>query len=134
MSPELVRWAVAAVLFAHGVGHVLFIPLLAPALRLDASGASWLLDPVLGSGTTKLLATLVGGAALAAFVAAAAGVAIQASWWRPLAVAAAVASAGLIVALWGGLQGSSAFAALAFDLLVLVALLVARWPAEALAS
>ena len=131
MSPDVVRWIIALVLFAHGVGHVLFLPALAPVLRLDASGTSWLLDPIVGIGATRLVATLVAVVALLAFVLAAGGVLLQSPWWRSVAVGGAVASACLILAMWGGLQTSGAFSALAFDVVVLVALLVARWPSEA---
>jgi hypothetical protein len=134
MSPEITRWLIAVLLLAHGIGHVLFMPILAPGLRLDATGQSWLLDPIVGGGASKLVASVVGALALAAFVAAAGGVLLQAGWWRPLAIAAAVGSACLVVALWGGIQGSSAFFALAFDAVVLFALVVARWPSESLAA
>jgi hypothetical protein len=55
----------------------------------------------------------------------------QASWWRPLLIAASAISICLIALYWGGLPTSSAFFALAFDALVLVALLVLQWPPEA---
>lgn len=65
---------------------------------------------------------------LAAFVAASAGVFVQAAWWRPVAIATSVASLVLIAATWDGLPASPALAVVVFDLVVLVALLVARWP------
>jgi len=103
---------------------------MAGIMKLGTSGHSWLLTGVAGDALTKGLASLIGGAVLVAFVAASGGLILQAAWWRPLAVAASVASIVLIVAMWDGLPTSPAIAALAFDAVVLVALVIARWPSE----
>ena len=125
---DAVRWLVAIVVLAHGIGHVLFVPMLFGAMRLQASGDSWLLTPMLGDGLTRLIASLAALTALAAFVAAAGGVVLQAAWWRPVALLGAAVSIMVVVLLWNGLQSSSAMTAVAFDVVVLVALLVVRWP------
>lgn len=130
MSDDVWRWVITLALFAHGIGHTLFIPLLAPMLGLQTSGHSWLLTGPLGDGFTKGLASVIAFVALAGFVAAAAGVLAQAAWWRPLAIVAAAVSLVLVLAMWDGLPTSSAFAAVAFDVVVLIALLVAHWPSE----
>ena len=70
----------------------------------------------------------VGGLAAAAFVAAGVGLIGLAAWWRVLAVGAAVLSMVVIVALWNGVPTSSAAFALAFDVVILVALVVVHWP------
>jgi hypothetical protein len=119
---------VAIVVLAHGLGHVLFMPMLFGAMRLQASGDSWLLTPALGGGPTRLLASLAAAVALAAFVGAAAGILLQAAWWRPVALVGAAVSIAVVALMWNGLQSSSAMAAVAFDVVVLVALLVVRWP------
>jgi hypothetical protein len=129
MSPEVIRWIVALAVLGHGVGHVLFMPVLAASMKLDASGHSWLLTGVLGDGPTRLLASLVGAALVAVFTVTAGGILLQTTWWRPLAVAAAIASVALVVLLWDGLPTGPAAAALAFDAAIVVALLVFRWPA-----
>ncbi|HET9435738.1 MAG TPA: hypothetical protein VFO50_02685 [Candidatus Limnocylindrales bacterium] len=130
MSNDLWRWLIGLALLAHGIGHVLFMPALAQLMRLQASGHSWLLTGIAGDGITKGLASLVAGVVLIAFVAASGGLFLQAAWWRPLAIAAAIASAILIVAMWDGLPTNPAIAALVFDGVVLVALVLARWPSE----
>ncbi|HEX5589006.1 MAG TPA: hypothetical protein VFX65_01790 [Candidatus Limnocylindrales bacterium] len=130
MSNDLWRWLIGLAVLAHGIGHVLFMPALAQLMRLQASGHSWLLTGIAGDGITKGLASLVAGVVLVAFVAASGGLFLQAAWWRPLAIAAAIASAILIVAMWNGLPTNPAIAALVFDGAVLVALLLARWPSE----
>ena len=125
---DALRWVVALAVLGHGIGHVLFMPFLFGAMRLDATGQSWLLTPALGDGLVRAVASIAAGAALVAFVLAAGGIALQSPWWRPVAIAGAAASIGLVVAMWGGLQPSSAIWALAFDAAVLVALLLVRWP------
>jgi hypothetical protein len=130
MSNDVWRWVITLALFAHGVGHILFMPVIAPALKLAVSGHSWLLTGVLGEGPTKVLASAAGLALLGAFVAASGGVLMHAPWWRPVAIGAAVGSLALIIAVWDGLPASSAFWALAFDVVVLIALVFAHWPTE----
>jgi hypothetical protein len=132
MSPDLVRWIVGIVVMAHGVGHVLFAPLLSGGMKLDASGHSWLLTGVLGDGLTRGIASLVAAIVTAAFVVAAGGVVLQTSWWRGLAIGAAVLSIVLVAAMWDGLPTSPAGAALAFDVVVVVALLLFHWPSTEL--
>jgi len=130
MSNDVWRWLIGLVVLAHGLGHVLFMPAMAGLLKLQASGHSWLLTGFAGDGVTKGLASLVAGVVLVAFVVASGGLFLQAAWWRPLAIAASVVSAALIVAMWDGLPTSPAISALVFDAVVLAALLIARWPSE----
>jgi hypothetical protein len=130
MSPDLLRWVLAAALFAHGVGHVLFMPLLNGALRLATSGHSWLLTGALGDAGTRLVVSAVSAGALVAFVASAIALVFLNEGWRALALTGALLSTGAIVAAWDGLPTSSAVFALIFDGAVLVALLVAKWPSN----
>ncbi|TAJ99008.1 MAG: hypothetical protein EPO36_13370 [Chloroflexota bacterium] len=130
MSNDVWRWVIGLAVLAHGVGHVLFLPAMAGLMKLQASGHSWLLTGIAGDGLTRGFASLAAGVVLIAFVAASGGLLLQAAWWRPLAIAAAVGSAVLIVTMWDGLPSSPAIAALVFDAVVLAALLIARWPGE----
>jgi hypothetical protein len=130
MSNDVWRWVIGLAVLAHGLGHVLFLPAMSGLMKLQATGHSWLLTGWAGDGPTKLLASIVAGVVLAAFVGAAAGIFIQGTWWRPVAIAASVASLVLIVAMWDGLPTSPAVSALVFDAVVLAALLVAHWPSE----
>ena len=132
MSPELVRWIVAIVVFAHGVGHVLFAPMLSGAMKLDASGHSWLLTGILGDGPTRAVASVAAAVVTAAFVVAAGGVVLQAGWWRGLAIGAAIGSIALLAAMWDGVPSGPASAAVGFDAIVLVVLLVMHWPSTEL--
>ena len=133
MSNELLRAAVGLVVLAHGVGHVLFMPLAYSLMRIPESGHSWLVSGAVGDGVAHLVATAIGAVALVLFVVAGWGVLVQAAWWRRVAIVGAVVSALLIVVFWDGVPTSSAVFALAFDVLVLAALLVAHWPSESIA-
>lgn len=130
MSNDVWRWVIGLAVLAHGVGHVLFMPLFAGTMKLQVSGHSWLLSGILGDEPVKWLGTLAATIALVIFVAAGVGLLGQTTWWRPLAIAGSVVSLALVAALWDGLPVSSAFFALAFDLVVLAALLFAHWPSE----
>jgi hypothetical protein len=131
MSNDLLRAVLAIVVLAHGIGHVLFAPMAYSAMRIPTSGQSWLLTGFLGKGLTDVLATAAALGLVVAFSVAAYGLFTQAAWWRGLLVVASILSIGLIALFWDGLPTSSAFFAIAFDVLVLVALLVLRWPSEA---
>ena len=132
MSPDLIRWVVAIVVFAHGIGHVLFAPMLSGAMKLDASGHSWLLTGALGDGPTRAIASLVAVVVTAAFAVAAGGIVLQTTWWRGLAAGAAIGSILLVGVMWDGVPSSPAAAAVAFDVVILVALFLAHWPSSEL--
>ena len=118
------------VVLAHGLGHVLF---LAPSLRVaDWAGQtahSWLLTGTLGDGIARGVGVVIWSATIALFVAGVAGWLADASWWRAATVAGSIVSIVGIVLFWDGLATGSAAMALAFDVVLLVALLVAHWPA-----
>ncbi len=130
MSNDVWRWVIGLAVLAHGLGHVLFMPAMSGLMKLEASGHSWLLTGVAGDAITKALASLVAGGVLVAFVAASGGLFLQAAWWRPFAIVASVASIALVAAMWDGLPTSPAISALVFDVVVLAALIIARWPSE----
>lgn len=121
----------AGLVLAHGIGHLLF---LAPAAGIASwagqTGQSWILTPAIGDGPARAVATLVWVATIALFVAGVAGFVTDQAWWRPITVAAAIVSIAGIVIFWDGLAMPSAIFALAFDIVVLFATLIARWPAS----
>jgi hypothetical protein len=120
---------IAVVVLAHGLGHVLF---LMPAVRLaDWAGQtshSWALTATLGDVPARGIAALIWTAAILLFTAGVAGFVTGDEWWRPIIIAAAIVSIGGLVLFWDGIATSSAVFALAFDVVVLVSLLVAHWP------
>ena len=133
--PDLVRIGLALVVFAHGVGHVLF---LAPVVGLgnwaDQTGESWILTGAIGEPATRAIATALWSAVIVLFVAGVAGFLGGTEWWRTVTIAAAALSAVGIVAFWGGIATSSAVFALVADVVILGALLVAHWPTTELAA
>ena len=128
----MLKLLIATVVLFHGVGHILF---LAPTIRLASwgqTGHSWVMTPVLGDGIARILGAGLWTAAIVLFVAAFGGLVMSAEWWRAVAIGGALVSLGGIVLMWDGIAPSNAFFALAFDLVVLVALLWARWPSAEL--
>jgi hypothetical protein len=130
MPNDVVRMILALVVLAHGIGHVLFAPALAGALRVAANGHSWLLTGLIGDGATRALASVVAIALLVAFVGAAAGIALQMGWARGVLLGAAIGSIVLVAAMWDGLPTSSALFGLAFDVVIVVAAALGWWPSE----
>lgn len=120
-----VRLILAIVIGAHGVGHVLFLVPLLGVADWGQSTRSWLLgDGWLARGT----GTLVWLVALGGFTAVAIGLYRMTDWWRTVAlVAAAVSTLGLLL-FWANPVSSPIISALVFNLLVLTALLVFKWP------
>ena len=132
---DAIRYGLALVVFAHGVGHVLF---LAPALGFanwaDQTGHSWLLSGVVGDGASRAVATLIWCAVIALFVAGVGGFLSGADWWRAATVAGAALSIVGIGVFWDGIATASATFALIADVVILGALLVAHWPSTELAG
>ncbi len=120
---------VAVVVLVHAVGHVLF---LAPALRLaDWAGQtshSWALTAWTGDTAARAVAVVIWATAIALFIGGVVGFVTAQEWWRSVTIAASIVSIVGIVLFWDGIATGSAIMALAFDVIVLVVLLVAQWP------
>jgi hypothetical protein len=132
MSNEVWRTILAVVIGAHGIGHVLFLVPLLGIADWGQSTRSWLLTDLVGDGATRIVGSLLWLAATVGFVAAAVGIFGQQGWWRGLAVGSAAVSILGLVLFWSDSAASSTFSALAFDAVVLVALLLLRWPPSSL--
>jgi hypothetical protein len=131
----MLKFALAFLVFAHGLGHVLF---LAPTMRMaewaDQSGHSWLMTPSVGDGLARLLGAIAWLAVIGLFTTSVIGFFMATDWWRSAAIVGAAISIITIVLFWEGITTSSAVFALAFDVIVLVALLWAHWPSVELAG
>lgn len=133
--PDALRIGVALVVFAHGVGHILFLgPVLGLGNWAGQSGQSWLLTGVLGDTATRAVATLTWSAVIVLFVAGVGGFLAGADWWRGATIAAAALSIAGIAGFWDGIATTNAIFALVTDLLILGALFVAHWPSSELAG
>lgn len=121
----MLRTVLAAVIAAHGIGHILF--LVAPLGIADWGQftRSWLLT---GETPARLVGIMIWIAVLVGFAAAAYGLWNQESWWRGAAVAASVISTAGLALFWTNPATSPALSALVFNVLLLGALLIARWP------
>lgn len=132
MSGSTLRAILALVIAAHGVGHVL---LLAPCLGIaqwGQSARSWLLTGTLGDVPTRLIGGILWLVVIAGFLAAGIGLLSQHAWWRTLAVASAAISLLALFLFARGGDAQPLLSAAAMDLVVLVALLLVRWPSVGL--
>lgn len=121
----MLRIALALIIGAHGIGHILFLVPLLGIADWGQTARSWLI-------TAETPARLVGGllwlAAMVAFFAAVYGLLGEHTWWRGVTIiGAAVSIVGLII-FWVNPATSPAVAALVFNLLVLGSLLIVHWP------
>lgn len=140
MSDQTIKLIAAGVLLVHGLGHGGALAALA-WIRLRPgtdtgpwhAARSWLV-PSLPADTATTLAGALWIVSLVGFVIAAMsfwGFLVPAGVWRPLAVAAALASATGIVLFFGTWPMLNTLAALGVNLAVLVAVLWLHWPAQA---
>ena len=134
----MVRYGIALVLFAHGIGHSIGI---IQALRLatinpEWHGDSWLLSGIGGTTLSNVVGIALWSAALAGFVLAAGVVVgwLPLDWWRPLAVGASLCSLAGIMLFPIAFPIGSTLGALVVDLIVLDAVLWADWAPSDLAA
>lgn len=131
MDAGLVKVAVAGVLAAHGVGHVLgWLPAWGLASFEGVSSRSWLLTGLLGDSGTRLAAGLLFLVPTFGFVVAAAGLLLGQPWWRPVAVASAGVSLLATALHPAAFTTGATVGSVAVDLVVLYGILVAGWGAE----
>ena len=121
----MVRTILALVMAAHGIGHILFLVALLGIADWEQSTRSWLLT---GQTGARWLGSIVWIAALVGFCAAVYGLWDQQAWWRDAAVVAAIVSTSGLILFWVNPPSSSVVFALAFNLALLVSLLLLRWP------
>ena len=129
-----VHLVAGAFLVAHGLVHGIYA---GQARRLFevAPGAtwpdgSWALSRLLGDPVVRACVAGAFAAVAVAFAVAGVALVLRAPWWGPVAAAAAVVSAGVLLLAWDGrprdlaLQGAYA---LALDAAIVVLALLFRW-------
>jgi hypothetical protein len=132
---DAVRLGLALVVFAHGVGHILFLgPVVGLGNWAGQTGQSWLLTGAVGENATRAIATFTWSAVIALFIGGVGGFLVGAEWWRGAIVMAAALSITGIVVFWGGIATSSAMFAIVADVVILAALVLAHWPSTNLAG
>ena len=132
MSQTLWRIIFALVLGAHGIGHLVFLVSILGLGDWGGPSQSWLLANLAGGAVQRVVGGLIWIVALGGFVAAAVGLLAGQPWWRTLAVASAGVSLLGMALFWTNPPASSALSATVFDIAVLVALILVRWPSESL--
>ena len=141
MSDQTIKLIAAGVLLLHGLGHGGALGALAwIRLRPGTNTGDWhaarsWLVPSLPGDTATTLASAFWIVSLIGFVVVALsfwGIVVPAGVWRPLAVAAALVSATGIVFFFGTWPTFNTLAALGVNVAVLVAVVVFRWPSEAM--
>jgi lipoprotein signal peptidase len=121
----MLRTILALVIAAHGIGHFLFLVPLLGIADWGQSTRSWLL---VDHTAARFVGSLFWIAVIVAFGAAVFGLLGQHSWWRNAAILASVISIVALILFWVNPVSSPAFSALAFNLIVIGALLIAHWP------
>jgi hypothetical protein len=128
MDGMVVKVVVAGVLGAHGIGHVLgWMPALGLARFSDTSSGSWLLGGLVGEGATRAVAAGLFLVPTAGFIAAAVGLLLGQSWWRPVAAASAAVSLAGTALYPAALPTGSTVGSVAVNLVVLYGVIVAAW-------
>ena len=128
----MLRYLIAIALFAHGVGHVLFLANSWGYWRGNEEWRSWLFSGVLGAGqAVEGIFGLLWLVPLVGFVGVTWGYFTHQEWWPQLMLASAAISLVMIVLWWGGLVTGSAFFALVFDIVVIVVVLWQLWSGTA---
>jgi len=138
MSAGVIRIVIGIVLLAHGIGHVLgALPAFGVSLTAQHGIKSWLVTKALGEGVSRVLAVLLFGLALLAFLAA--GLALldivfPLATWSRYAVAAALLSMLALLVFPRGFPTlfPNVIGALALDAAVLITVWWAHWPAALL--
>jgi hypothetical protein len=120
----MLRYLVTIALFAHGLGHLLFLANSWGLWKGDEESRSWLFSGILGAGQTlEGIFGLLWLVPLVGFVAVSWGYLTQGEWWPQIALSSAAISLAMIVLWWGSLVVGSAFFALVFDLIVITVVL-----------
>jgi len=138
MTPDQARFLVIALLTGHGLGHGGAIAALWWIANRDGPTGGWAAArtwamPSLAAATATNVAVAFWVASMLGFIAAAVSLALlPTEAWRLLAIGSAVISLVGIVLFAGTWPPFNTLAALAANIVVLGALLVAHWPSPAL--
>ena len=112
----------AAVLVAHGIGHVMAPQAaFAPPGAFPRAATAAIGGMTITSGAGKALA-LVWLVPLVGFLAGTYGLWIGADWWRPVLAAASIVSIAVILPWWSVMPAFSYIGAIAVDLITLMAI------------
>lgn len=124
----MLRLIFALALGMHGVGHVLFLANAWGYWKTTAERASLFADVLHAGQPLEGTLGLLWLVPLAGFVAATWGFIANDGRWDVLAFSSAIVSSVLLLMWWSGLNASSAFFAILFNMVVMVGLILLRQP------
>jgi hypothetical protein len=105
-----VRYLITIALFAHGVGHLLFLANFWGYWKGGEEARSWLFSGTLGAGqAVEGIFGLLWLIPLVGFGAVSWGYLAHQVWWPQLALASAALSLAMIILWWGSLVTGSVF-------------------------
>jgi hypothetical protein len=118
----------------HGLVHLLYFGQSARYFELQHEmvwpDGSWAFSRLLGDEATRILASISCALAAIGFVAGGTGILVRQAW-RPVVVASAAFSAGIIILFWDGelqMMDDKGLIGLLINIAILGALLILRWP------
>ena len=122
-------------LVLHGLVHLLYFGQSTRLFQLQPGmtwpDGSWAFSRLLGDELVRSLAGVSCGLATIGFVVGGIAIFVTQTWWRPVIIGSAAFSALIFIFLWDGqvhaLANKGLFAIL-INLVILVALLMFRWP------
>ncbi len=121
-----VRIILLVAVFAHGIGHILF---LMPTLGFASWGQttqSWLLSNLMGDKLSRGFGIVIWVAVILAYMSGLYGFFAQTAWWPQLLIGASGVSAIGLLLFWA--SSSPVISAMAFDIVIILALQVFKWP------
>lgn len=126
------RIVIAVVLLAHGIGHSLgLFPAFGLAKTERWTDHSWLLTDLIGESAARWFGVVLWLATMLGFIGAALGFYGSQEWWRSLAIASAIVSLAGLALYWNAFPSlTNKIGTIAVDVIILVALLWAHWPAS----
>lgn len=103
----MLKYVIGLFLILHGLVHLWYVVLSRGLVEFQSemgwTGRSWLLSPVLGEGTTSLLASGLYVLATVGFVLGGVGYLAKLGWWPSVVMGSAIVSTIVIALFWDGL-------------------------------
>ncbi|MCZ7571675.1 MAG: hypothetical protein M5U01_24255 [Ardenticatenaceae bacterium] len=134
----MLRSVIGLFIVLHGLVHLWYFVLSQRLVEFKPemgwTGRSWIFTNLLGDPATRSLAGGLYLMATLALVASGIGLFFRAEWWRPLLVGSALFSAAIIFLTWDGrmqLVVQKGLIGALISVVILLALLVLKWPAPA---
>ena len=122
-----VRIILLVSVFAHGIGHILFLVPMLGVANWGQSAQSWLLTNLMGDKLTRGFGAIIWLAVIIAYLIGLYGFINQTPWWPQLMIGASGVSAIGLLLFWG--SSSPVISAMIFDIVIILALQVFKWPA-----